>query len=257
MTDITPHNGAKPAQNAAPIAQTAAQTVNRQVLAQKVAHTVAVLEQAAQIGHVRLASSMSAEDVVLIALIAKHGLNISIFAIDTLMLHADTVAQIERVASHYGVAIDTLYPRDEDVAAYIKDHGKHAFYESLELRLACCHLRKVVPLEQALKGVDGWVTGQRREQAQSRADLAEVETDTVRNIAKFNPLAAWTWAEIAAFVADNDVPISPLYDRNYVTIGCDACTRAVRPGEDARAARWWWEDASAKECGLHIMPAKG
>jgi phosphoadenosine phosphosulfate reductase len=221
-------------------------------LTAKIDATLAVLRRAEAVGHVALASSLSAEDMVIMDLIARHRLKIDIFAIDTSMLHDETLALIDEAQSQYDLPIAIYRPDDEDVEAYIIAHGKHAFYESLELRHACCDIRKVAPLQLALAGRDGWITGQRRTQGVTRSNLEAVEADTKFGIAKFNPLADWTWDEVLAYVEAHDVPINPLHSRGYPSIGCATCTRAIRPGEDPRAGRWWWEQSQSKECGLHV-----
>ncbi len=144
------------------------------------------------------------------------------------------------------------------VEAYVKDHGLNAFYESVDLRKSCCGIRKVEPLNRALAGVEAWVTGQRREQSVTRTELHEQEHDAARGIEKYNPLAEWTEADVWAYLRHFDVPVNPLHARGYPSIGCEPCTRAIRPGEDSRAGRWWWESRDTKECGLHItiVPAQ-
>jgi phosphoadenosine phosphosulfate reductase len=221
-------------------------------LAVKTQKLLARLREAAATGQVSLASSLSAEDMVITHVIATHYLDIGIFAIDTGMLHPSTLDLIETIRSRYGLYIQIFQPSAKAVQNYVSANGKHAFYESLDLRHTCCGIRKVEPLERAISGLSGWITGQRREQGTTRAELKHVETDVARGIAKFNPLADWTWDEVLAFANANDVPINPLHARGYPSIGCEPCTRAIRPGEDPRAGRWWWEQSDTKECGLHI-----
>jgi phosphoadenosine phosphosulfate reductase len=218
----------------------------------KIDATLVVLRQASVVGRVSLASSLSAEDMVLTHLIASHDLNIGVFAIHTGMLHRETLGMIDAVKRRYDLDIEVYYPNAAAVDAYVSGNGKHAFYESLDLRHACCGIRKVEPLERALKGLSGWITGQRREQGTTRGHLDHVESDTARGLAKFNPLADWTWEEVLAFAQGNDVPLNPLHAKGYPSIGCEPCTRAIRPGEDPRAGRWWWENSDTKECGLHV-----
>ncbi|MDZ4777755.1 MAG: phosphoadenylyl-sulfate reductase [Alphaproteobacteria bacterium] len=221
-------------------------------LAEKVARTEAVLADAAALGDVALASSLSAEDMVLTALIAKAALPIPVFAIDTGRLHEETVALIPAARENLGVEIEVFHPTESAVAAYVRENGANAFYDSLDLRKSCCHIRKVEPLERALRGKRGWITGQRRDQAATRTELATREHDEARGIEKFNPLADWSWDDVLAYARAFDVPINPLHARGYISIGCDPCTRAIRPGEDPRAGRWWWENSDSKECGLHV-----
>lgn len=226
------------------------------VVTARVDRALAVLRQAdslTETGAVSLATSLSAEDMVITDLIARHGLRIGLFAIDTGMLHTETLAMIRALEDRYALAVRVVRPDPAAVAALVSRQGAYAFYDSLEARQACCQVRKVAPLAEVLQGHAGWITGQRRDAAASRARLDEVETDPVRGIAKFNPLAAWSFDDVMAYVRQHALPLSPLYDRGYRSIGCEPCTRALKPGEDIRAGRWWWEqDGASKECGLHV-----
>jgi phosphoadenosine phosphosulfate reductase len=226
-------------------------------LAAKAARAAALLQEAASLGEVALASSLSAEDMVLTDLIVSAGLPISVFTLETGRLAPETVAMIGKVEERFGIVLDVYRPDPGAIAAYVRDHGRDAFYESVALRKACCAIRKVEPLKRALAGKDAWITGQRREQGVTRADLPQREQDAGHGIEKFNPLADWTWDEVLAYVEARDVPINPLHARGYPSIGCDPCTRAIRPGEDPRAGRWWWEQSDSKECGLHVSPLGG
>jgi len=201
---------------------------------------------------IKLASSLAAEDMVLTHAILSRALPIGIFSLNTGRLHAETLEMIDRIRTRYGYEIEQLHPQAEAIDEYVKTHGLNAFYESVELRKRCCEIRKVEPLNRALAGVDAWVTGQRREQSVTRAELHEEERDAARNIAKYNPLADWSEGEVWAYLKLYDVPVNPLHARGYPSIGCEPCTRAVRPGEDSRAGRWWWESRDSKECGLHV-----
>jgi phosphoadenosine phosphosulfate reductase len=198
-----------------------------------------------------LASSLSAEDMVITDAIARLGLPINIFTLDTGRLHAETLALIEVTAARYGIEITRYQPEADAVTRYIAAHGESGFYDGVAQRKECCAIRKVAPLANALAGRDAWLTGQRREQGVTRSALAEREMDEERGIAKYNPLAAWSWADVLAYAAHFDVPMNALYARGYVSIGCEPCTKAVRPGEDPRAGRWWWENQESRECGLH------
>lgn len=202
------------------------------------------------------ASSLAAEDMVLTDLILKNQLPIAIFTLDTGRLHAETLAMIERIEQHYGVRIASYRPQPEAVDAYVAAHGANAFYESVELRKQCCHIRKVEPLGRALAGKQAWITGQRRAQSTTRAELALQEDDVAHGLQKFNPLAEWSEAQVWDYLRANEVPYNPLHDRGYPSIGCEPCTRAIQPGEDVRAGRWWWEDPASKECGLHLVDGK-
>ncbi|MDQ2964137.1 MAG: phosphoadenylyl-sulfate reductase [Pseudomonadota bacterium] len=201
-----------------------------------------------------LASSFGAEDMVLTDLIAKHALPIAIFTLDTGRLAGETYALIDRVREHYTLPIEVHYPDEQTLETYVRAHGINGFYRGVELRQRCCAIRKAAPLARALAGRSAWITGQRRAQSVTRFDLAVEEFDTEHNLAKFNPLAAWTEDDVWGYVRANDVPTNPLHARGYPSIGCAPCTRAVEPGEDIRAGRWWWEQPEHKECGLHRRP---
>jgi len=204
---------------------------------------------------VKLATSMAAEDMVLTHAILSGGFQIGIFTLETGRLHAETLGMLDRVRERYGYQIEAFRPDPAAVQVYVDTYGLNAFYESVELRKACCGIRKVEPLNRALSGVEAWVTGQRREQSVTRAELHHVEHDAARNIEKYNPLADWTEADVWAYLSALNVPVNPLHARGYPSIGCEPCTRAVRPGEDSRAGRWWWESRDSKECGLHVASA--
>ena len=204
-----------------------------------------------------LASSFGAEDMVLLDLIARDGLAIGIFTLDTGRLPRETHALIAEVRRRYGLAVDVYSPWPDSVEAYVEQHGIDGFYDSVEARKACCAVRKVEPLSRALARKRGWITGLRREQAGSRADVAEVEHDQAHGLWKFNPLADWSADEVWEYLRANRVPYNALHDRGYPSIGCEPCTRAVKPGEHPRAGRWWWEqDGARKECGLHEIPVR-
>ncbi|WP_253207305.1 phosphoadenylyl-sulfate reductase [Verticiella alkaliphila] len=197
------------------------------------------------------ASSLAAEDMVLTHAIAQSGATVHVFTLDTGRLPDETLAMIPRVRERYGLALDVVHPDADAVEAHVQAHGAFAFYESLALRKACCGIRKVEPLRRALAGRSAWMTGQRREQAVSRTELALEEHDETFGLYKFNPLAEWSEADVWRAIREFDIPYNPLHDKGYPSIGCDPCTRAVRPGEDPRAGRWWWESSDSKECGLH------
>lgn len=224
-------------------------------LEQKIVRLNALIDAIAA-GHakVKLASSLAAEDMVLTHAILSRRAPIGIFSLNTGRLHAETLGMIERIRERYGYEIEQFHPRPEAIEAYVAEHGLNGFYESVERRLRCCEFRKVEPLNRALADVQAWVTGQRREQSVTRAELHEEEHDAARGIAKYNPLADWTEAEVWAYLSRFDVPVNPLHARGYPSIGCEPCTRAIREGEDSRAGRWWWESRDTKECGLHITP---
>lgn len=199
-----------------------------------------------------LAASMGVEDMLLIHALAQAAPNLGVFMLDTGRLHAETLAMAGVVADRYGIAPQLVRPEAAAVDAYVAAHGAHAFYESVELRKACCAIRKVEPLRRTLAGRSAWITGQRREQSVTRAALQAEEWDAAFGLRKFNPLADWTGEQVWAMVRALDIPYNPLHDRGYPSIGCEPCTRAVRPGEDPRAGRWWWEQRDSRECGLHV-----
>jgi len=204
-----------------------------------------------------LASSFGAEDMVVLDLIARDGLAIGIFTLDTGRLPRETHALIADVRRRYGLAIDTYAPWPESIDAYVGEHGIDGFYEGVEQRKACCAVRKVEPLRRALAGKRGWVTGLRREQAESRVEVTEAAHDPVHGLWKFSPLADWSDEDVWTYLRANKVPYNALHDRGYPSIGCEPCTRAVKKGEHPRAGRWWWEqDGARKECGLHEIPIR-
>lgn len=198
-----------------------------------------------------LASSFGLEDMVLTDLIAKGYPEIAIFTLDTGRLPEETYDLMQRVKKHYGIEVQTLFPDNSAVENYIAAHGPNGFYDSVELRKKCCRIRKVEPLQRALAGKKAWITGLRRQQSPTREGLSAAEFDREHGIMKFNPLLEWTEAEVWAYIKQNDVPCNQLHDRGYPSLGCEPCTRAISRGEDIRAGRWWWEEATNKECGLH------
>jgi len=206
---------------------------------------------AAEFSPVTLASSLSVEDMVLTDAIAHAGLPIEVFALDTGRLHADTLQLVQTVKNKLGIEIRIFTPDADAVAEYVGRHGRDAFYGSLELRQRCCHIRKVEPLSRALRGKRAWITGQRREHSKGRAQLGEREHDAVHGIEKFNPLAAWSEADVWNYARARRVPCNRLYEQGYRSIGCAPCTRPVLPDEDLRAGRWWWELPNHTECGIH------
>ncbi len=201
-----------------------------------------------------LASSLSAEDMVITDAILRHGLGIEIFTLDTQRLHADTLNVIAAIRKRYRYDMRVFRPEPEAVTEYVVKFGRDAFYESAELRKRCCHIRKVEPLNRALEGKEAWITGQRRDQAVTRSELEVQEYDAARGKVKFNPLADWSEDEVWTYVRAFDVPYNALHDQGYRSIGCAPCTRPTVAGEDVRAGRWWWEQPEARECGLHVEP---
>ena len=202
------------------------------------------------------ASSLAAEDMVLTDLILRTGLPISIFTLDTGRLHEETLAMLKRVHATYGYEIAVFRPQPAAVEEYVGSFGRDAFYDSVELRKKCCHIRKVEPLQRALVDKQAWITGQRRAQSTTRTALALQEHDAVHQMVKFNPLLDWSELDVWHYLRSNAVPTNPLHEKGYPSIGCAPCTRAIQPGESIRAGRWWWEDPQSKECGLHQVDGK-
>jgi phosphoadenosine phosphosulfate reductase len=198
-----------------------------------------------------LASSFGVEDMVLTDLIARHGLAIGIFTLDTGRLHEETYRLMQQTRERYRTPVAVYAPERDALENYVAAHGPNGFYENVALRQACCHIRKVEPLRRALAGKGSWITGQRRQQSLTRRDLPFRERDAENGLDKYNPLADWTTEQVWAYIHAHDVPYNALHDRGYASIGCAPCTRAITVGEDIRAGRWWWEDPESKECGLH------
>jgi phosphoadenosine phosphosulfate reductase len=198
------------------------------------------------------ASSFGAEDMVLTHLIALEYRSIEIVTLDTGRLPEETYALMQRVAEHYRRKIRVFYPNTADLENYVRQNGINGFYDSVAQRKACCHVRKVEPLQRALAGKRAWITGLRRAQAVTRQNVEEVELENDSGRYKFNPLIDWPEEDVWAFLRTHEVPYNALHERGYPSIGCAPCTRAVGPREDLRAGRWWWEAAEQKECGLHV-----
>jgi phosphoadenosine phosphosulfate reductase len=223
----------------------------------RVAATKATLERiAAEFSPAVFASSLAAEDMVLTDLILRNKLAIGIFSLETGRLHKETLGMIDRIKETYGTDISLYKPEPAAVDEYVKTNGLNAFYDSVEMRKECCRIRKVEPLNRALAGNKAWVTGQRRAQSATRAELAVQEDDAAHGMQKFNPLTDWSEEDVWHYIRSNNVPYNPLHDKGYPSIGCEPCTRAIQPGEDVRAGRWWWENPESKECGLHVVDGK-
>jgi len=213
------------------------------------------LLKAASLGRAVFTTSLGLEDQVLTAAIAEAGADIAILTLETGRLFAETLALLEETRARYGVVIEAVRPWREEVDGYVAQHGLNGFYESVEARHACCDIRKMRPLARALSGADVWVTGLRRGQSATRANAAFAEWDPVRQLVKINPLADFDLESLEAQVRRDAVPVNPLHKRGYPSIGCQPCTRAIKPGEPERAGRWWWEDDQKRECGLHVASA--
>lgn len=220
----------------------------------KVAHSLALLQQVAA-DHKALtqASSLGVEDTVVTHLIHLAGIDAGIFVLETGKLHAETLAMIPKIERRYARSVEIFRPQNESVIRFLRSHGEEAMFESIELRKGCCDIRKMEPLSRALAGKDGWITGLRREQSNARAEVADIVQEAER--IKISPLVEWTWGDVWHFVALHELEYNALHDQFFPSIGCAPCTRAISVGEDFRAGRWWWENESAKECGLHTQSA--
>jgi phosphoadenosine phosphosulfate reductase len=201
---------------------------------------------------VTFSSSFSFEDQVITHEILQHQLLIKIFTLDTGRMFAETYSVWSSTNAKYGVNIKAYYPQQDALGEFVAANGPNSFYESLDKRKQCCHIRKVEPLQRALKGNKIWITGLRAEHSGNRKDLPIIEWDETNQVIKYHPILHWTTEEVKHYINTNHVPYNPLQDKGFVSIGCAPCTRAIKPGEDFRAGRWWWEDADKKECGLHM-----
>lgn len=203
-------------------------------------------------GNVALASSFSVEDIIVIDLLQQIAPETSVFAIDTGRLNEETYEAAESVSMRYGIHIDWYFPRRQEIEALEREKGLFSFRESLDNRHECCRIRKVEPLQRALNGLSGWITGLRKEQSPTRENLAGVELDeTNGEIIKINPLIEWTEEDVWDYAKEKRIPANRLHRMGYPSIGCAPCTRAIEKGEHPRAGRWWWENPEHKECGLH------
>lgn len=204
-------------------------------------------------GHIGLASSLSIEDQVITKMIAELDKSARIFTLDTGRLFPETYSLIERTHMTYGIRIKLFFPDYKTVESMVAEHGVNLFYESVEKRKLCCHIRKIEPLKRAFSGLKVWICGLRREQSVTRNDNQVVEWDEANQMLKLNPLIAWTEEQVWEYIRKYGIPYNKLHDQGFPSIGCQPCTRAVKPGEDIRAGRWWWESPEHKECGLHTQ----
>jgi phosphoadenosine phosphosulfate reductase len=203
---------------------------------------------------IAVASSFSVEDCVVIDLLhkASNG-HARVFALDTGRLHDETYLTAERVRMKYDLEIQWMFPQRDAVEGLIRAKGLYSFRDSLDNRHECCGIRKVEPLGRALGELDAWITGLRRDQSVTRTEAAEIEVDAAHGgMTKVNPLIGWSMEQVRAYAKANAVPVHPLHDKGFPSIGCAPCTRAIQPGEHPRAGRWWWEDPENKECGIHL-----
>jgi phosphoadenosine phosphosulfate reductase len=204
--------------------------------------------------HLALACSFQAEESVLIDLMHRlRGADFRLFTLDTGRLNQETYDCMDAIRERYGIQIEVFFPEAMGVEKMVRENGLNLFYNSVQLRKLCCGVRKVEPLSRALKDLDAWMTGLRREQAVTRADVHKIEVDRDHgNIIKINPLVDWSYDDVWDYIRKNNVPYNRLHKQGYPSIGCAPCTRSVEPAEDLRAGRWWWENPDTKECGLHI-----
>ena len=203
-------------------------------------------------GQVVFSTSWSIEDQVIAHHILSREVPVTIFTLDTGRLFAETYSVWSTTNEKYHTRVKAYYPDRSLLEDYLNDKGPNAFYESVENRKLCCHIRKVEPLKRALKGQAVWITGLRAEHSPERKDHQLLEWDEGNGVIKYNPILHWDTSAVRDYIEQNNVPYNPLHDKGFVSIGCAPCTRAVRAGEDFRAGRWWWEDSSKKECGLHV-----
>ena len=229
----------------------------------RLAQTIDVLQQAAReyapltagtASRVSQASSLGAEDVVISHLINSLQLDIGIFVLETGQLHPETLALLAQLQATSRAPVQVFKPAQEAVVQFVAREGQDAMYRNIDLRKACCQIRKMEPLARALDGKSAWITGLRREQSGARAEVPLVDRSDATRV-KFNPLTNWSWGDVWHFIALNHIAYNPLHDQFFPSIGCVPCTRAISLGEDFRAGRWWWEDEAAKECGLHVKAA--
>ncbi|WP_026628180.1 phosphoadenylyl-sulfate reductase [Dyadobacter alkalitolerans] len=202
-------------------------------------------------GEVVFSTSLGYEDQVITDFILKNNLNVTIFTLDTGRLFSETYMTLQKTNNRYDTKIKVYYPQTDSVETLVSTKGPLSFYDSVENRKECCFIRKVEPLNRALKGAKIWVTGIRAEQSGNRHDMPQLEWDEAHQLVKFHPILHWSFEEVKTYVKSNGIPYNPLHDKGFVSIGCAPCTRAIQEGEDFRAGRWWWEDESKKECGLH------
>lgn len=205
---------------------------------------------------IALASSLGAEDQVLTHMVRTMHPNARIFVLDTGRLHSETYEVMDQTMKQYDMHYEILFPDRSEVEEMASTYGPNLFYESSENRKKCCHVRKVIPLQRILSTLDVWITGLRKQQAITRGTIEKIEWDEANGLIKFNPLVDWSEKEVWEYIRKNRIPYNKLHDEGYPSIGCAPCTRAIKPGEDVRAGRWWWEAPEQKECGLHVVDGK-
>ncbi|MBI9067974.1 MAG: phosphoadenylyl-sulfate reductase [Salinivirgaceae bacterium] len=196
-------------------------------------------------------TSFGYEDQVISDMIFKNDVNINVVTLDTGRFFKETYKVFSQTLDTYKKKIKVYFPEKDAIEKMLSEKGPYSFYNSVDNRIECCNIRKVVPLNRALEGIELWITGIRAEQSPNRKGMTFFELDEARQIIKYNPLLNWSFDEVKKYVKDNHVPYNVLHDKGFVSIGCEPCTRAIQPGDDFRAGRWWWETNSKKECGLH------
>jgi phosphoadenosine phosphosulfate reductase len=202
-------------------------------------------------GRIVFTTSFGIEDQVISHIIFSNNIPVKIATLDTGRLFPETYKVFSETIKKYGKKIEVYFPSHAEIENLLTEKGPYSFYYSKENRLECCRIRKLFPLERALEGTDCWISGIRRDQSENRSMMDQIEYDSSRNLFKFYPLFDWTYEKVTEFIRDNSIPYNILHDKGYVSIGCEPCTRAIRDGEDFRSGRWWWENGSEKECGLH------
>ena len=207
---------------------------------------------------IALATSLQAEEMVILDIASKTNPGVRVFTLDTGRLHEETYMVMEQIREKYGISVESYFPQRQAVEALERERGFYSFRRSVEERKYCCGIRKMEPLGRAVNGLDAWITGLRREQAVTRGMVGKVEADESHGgIIKVNPLADWSGEQVWDYIRAHDIPYNALHDVGFPSIGCAPCTRAIKPGEDIRAGRWWWEMPETKECGLHVTPVEG
>jgi phosphoadenosine phosphosulfate reductase len=206
-------------------------------------------------GRMTFSTSLGMEDQAVLHGIATSQANIDVFTLDTGRHFPETLDVIDASEQRYGIKIRLMAPEASELEALVARDGVYGFRYSIDNRKACCDIRKVRPLNRALAGASGWITGLRREQSAGRGTTPFAERDSASGIIKLNPIADWSLTDLEAYIAAHDIPINALHAKGFPSIGCAPCTRAIKPGEDVRAGRWWWENEDGKECGLHNRPA--
>jgi phosphoadenosine phosphosulfate reductase len=202
-------------------------------------------------GRIALSSSLGLEDQVLTEMVCSIDKNTKIFTLDTGRLFPETYDLIHRTNQKYGIKMQVYFPDAQQVEEMVNTQGINLFYNSVEARKTCCRIRKIEPLKRAFAGLEVWICGLRREQSVTRSEMKPIEWDEANGLIKLNPLIEWSEEQVRAYISEHKIPYNPLHDKNYPSIGCLPCTRAILPGEDIRAGRWWWESPDTKECGLH------